>query len=98
MGYYERLLQKDFKGFVAGYDRPEAIPDVYASQLRDNMDMFLAQQVSERGGIDSVILVRASADSLGEMARAYLMLYYADSTREEIVVPMVRRGEQWLMR
>ena len=46
----------------------------------------------EHGGLTEVEALRAKGDT------AYLSLHYADSTREEIVVPMMERNNTWYMR
>ena len=96
--YYENLLHGRFAEYVDGFYRPDSIPDGYRAQLIDNARMFMAQQNDEHHGIKSVSLGRATADTVRNVAHAFLMLSYGDSTKEEVVVPMVRVHGLWMMR
>ena len=96
--YYEQLLQGKYGDFVDAFHRADSIPESYRQQLIDNAKMFIAQQREEHLGIDSVRLVRAQADTARHAANAYLMLCFKDSTREEIVVPLVEHHGVWMMK
>jgi hypothetical protein len=37
-------------------------------------------------------------DSTLNIMQAFLTLYFADSTNEEIVVPMVLQGDTWMLK
>ena len=60
--------------------------------------MYVAQQQKERGGICDVAAVGALVDTARHQGNAFVMLTFADSTREEIVVPMVCYNGVWYMR
>lgn len=96
--YYGCLLDGKYEEFVACMDMSEKVPADYRSQLADNAKMFMAQMREEHKGIDSVLVCRASLDSTACSASVFLMLHYGDSTVEQVVVPMVKRGEVWYMR
>ena len=96
--YYDCLIRGDYESFVDGYCQPERIPDGYRSQLIDNAKMFAAQQQREREGIREVQLLRCTADTATHRAKAFLLLCFGDSTREEVLVPMVEHEGVWMMR
>lgn len=96
--YYDYLLGGNYDAFVDGFYQPDSIPGAYREQLVTNARMFMGQQRQERGGISEVRLVRANADTARHAARAFLLFCYGDSTREEVVVPMVECGGVWMMR
>ena len=96
--YYDYLVEGKYDAYVDGFYRPDSIPASYRSQLMDNVKMFVAQQSEARGGIAGVSLMRATADTARHVGRAFLVLSYADSTKEEIVVPMVEHAGVWMMR
>lgn len=98
--YYDQLLQGDYASFVAGTNGYDSVPGYYKEQLMTGMKQFLAQQKAEHVGIDSVVPLRAKVDTVGKntIAKAFLKLCYADSTKEEIVVPMIKRNDVWYMR
>ena len=96
--YYAYLVEGKCEAWVDGFWQPDSIPGSYRQQLVDNARMYLAQQQEEHGGIDSVNLVRAEADTAHHTGHAYLTLCYRNKEREEIVVPMVLVHGLWMMR
>lgn len=96
--YYENLLHGCYDVFVDGFYRPDSIPSSYRSQLIDNARMYVAQMNDDHHGLARVDLIRATADTARNEGRAFLLLCFADSTREEVVVPMVRIENLWMMR
>lgn len=96
--YYDQLLAGQVEAWVDGFYQPDSLPASYRSQLVDNARMFLATQREEHGGIDSVSLVRCTADTARHTANAFLLLTFGDRTHEEVVVPMVENGGVWMMR
>lgn len=109
--YYEQLLQGDCESFVEGTLQGDTIAPSYKEQLVLNMQMYLEQQ-QEHGGLVAVETLRAKCDTIvlkgiknheGEdstlrVADAFLAVCYADSTKEEIVVPMIEKAKVWYMR
>lgn len=98
--YYDQLLQGDYASFVAGTDGYDSVPGYYREQLLVNMKQFLAQQKKDHSGIDSIVVVRAKLDTVSNriVANAFLKICYADSTKEEVVVPMIKRNDVWMMK
>lgn len=97
-GYYQHLVEGDFEHFLEGRVMADSLPDDYRSQLIDGYSQFLAQQVKARGGINEVRISRAYTDSTQQYTSVLLMLCYADSTTEEVVVPMVEHDGRWMMK
>ena len=96
--YYENLLHGRYDVFVDGFYRHDSIPSSYSSQLIDNARMYVAQMNDDHHGLARVDLIHATADTARNEGRAFLLLCFADSTREEVVVPMVRIENLWMMR
>jgi len=96
--YYDYLIAGDYESFVDGIYQPDAIPEAYRGQLITNARMFMGQQTAERKGIASTQLGRAEVSADGKTADVFIILCYADSTREEIVVPMIEVEGNWMMR
>ena len=96
--YYENLLHGRYDVFVDGFYRPDSIPSSYRSQLIDNARMYVAQMNDDHHGLARVDLIHATADTARNEGRAFLLLCFADSTREEVGVPMVRIENLWMMR
>jgi hypothetical protein len=58
----------------------------------------MVQQQADHGGIVAAEYSRAAIDSTLGVVQVFLLLNYADSTREEIVVPMVEQESVWKMK
>ncbi len=96
--YYDYLLEGKYEAYVDGLYQPDRIPESYRQQLITNAKMFVGEQKEEHRGIDSVKVVTAKADTVKRIGEAYLSICFGDSTREEIVVPMVYHNGVWMMR
>ena len=97
-GYYQHLIDGDYEHFVEGRVMADSLPADYRSQLIDSYSQFLAQQQAARGGIKAVCIARAFTDSTLHYTSVLLTLNYADSTSEEVVVPMVEHNGRWMMK
>lgn len=96
--YYDQLLNGDYASFVDGMNMNDSVVPAYREQLITNMKMFMGQQEQEHKGINNVQTVRAMADSASHTVNAFLLFTYNDSTKEEVVVPMVERNGIWMMK
>lgn len=96
--YYDRLLQGDYNAYVDGTLHGDSVPPAYRQQLVLNMQMFMERQEREHGGISAVTPLRAVMDSSTNSVNAFLTILYADSVREEIVVPMMEREGVWYLK
>lgn len=97
-GYYDLLLEAKYEAYVAGFNQPCSIPKGYHDQLVLNAQMFVEQQQHERQGMKYVEVLKAYADTTRHVADVFLQMAYGDSTKEQIVVPMVEVKGKWKMR
>lgn len=97
-GYYERLIEGNYEGYVDALNYPDSIPPSYRNQLVLNAKLFTEKQKSIHGGWVGVEIADCVIDSSSPTAQAILNLCYADSTREKVVVPMVERDGRWYIR
>lgn len=97
-GYYDLLLEGKYKDFVAGIRQQGRIPQGYHDQLVMNAQMFMEQQQKEHKGIARVDVLNASADTAHHVANVFLSFVYGDSTKEQVVIPMVESHGEWKMR
>lgn len=95
---YEALSQGNYEQFLAARIDGDSIPDDYRAQLLTGYKQFVSQQTNAHGGIALVEALRAQADSTLHVMQVFLALHYADSTHEEIVVPMVEFNGQWKLK
>ena len=104
-GYYDHLIHGEYEQFYEGMDQ-WTLPDgttlsdeaVYRSQMLDNLRQFMARQAQEHRGVLEVRVSNATTDTVQQLTNVFLVLCFADSTNEEIVVPMVERDGAWRMK
>ena len=96
--YYDRLLAGDTEGFLSGKADVDSLPTDYRVQLLKACEQYKQQLDALHGGVASVTVSNVRNDSLQQMMQAFLLLNFKDSTKEEIIVPMVQRGVEWKMR
>jgi len=96
--YYDLLISGRYEDYVAGIHQPDSIPDSYRSQLIDNAKLFMEQQRQEHQGLKEVSVVSAVVGADGHIADVYLLFTFGDGNTEQVLVPMVERGGNWLMR
>lgn len=107
-GYYEHLMRGEYDEFLEGLDKMAYLDSLemigkpslsYRSQLTDNLRQFMAQQEEAHGGIREVQVSNVRKDTLTDYTSVFLILCFNDSTKEEILVPMVERADgRWRMR
>lgn len=97
-GYYDMLLEGRYDEFVEGQNMPHRIPEGYRQQLVLNAKMFVEQQKNEHRGMKAFQILDAKADTAHHIADVYLSVTYGDSTKEQIIVPMVEVEKKWKMR
>ena len=106
--YYEQLIAGDYEGFVEGtLNSQDSLPADFKEQLVLNAKMYVERMQKEHDGIRSVKALRAEVDTLKAhnsdeiaaiTARAFVSLGFADSTNEEVLVPMVLKDDVWYLR
>ena len=95
---YEALLAGDYETFLNGRAYMDSIPESYREQLVVSYKQFVRQQEAAHQGIVSFVPTHVEEDSLLQVMQVFMMVNYADSTHEEIVVPMVEVNGTWLMK
>ena len=104
-GYYDHLIHGEYEQFYEGMDQ-RTLPDgtalsdeaAYRSQMLDNLRQFMARQAQEHRGVLEVRVSNATTDTVQQLTNVFLVLCFADSTNEEVVVPMVERHGAWRMK
>lgn len=96
--YYDSLVQGRYAEYVDGFSNADSLPQSYRDQLVVNAKQFAAQQQSDHGGIADVRIVASRTDSINGRTDVFLLLCFGDSTKEEVVVPMVEHGGVWKMK
>ena len=104
-GYYDHLIHGEYEQFYEGLDH-RTLPDgtalsddaAYRSQMLDNLRQLMAQQEMAHRGVLEVRVSNAATDTVQQLTNVFLVLCFADSTNEEVVVPMVERNGAWRMK
>ena len=96
--YYEYLMKADYKSFAQGTYHAHELPAGYESQLVINAQMYKEHIDSLHKGIAGVQVVKSVADTTRHTANVFLKLKFADSTTQQILVPMVYHKQVWYMR
>ena len=87
--YYDHLLSGRYDQWVSARVGMDSIPDDYRQQLEASAAQFMQQQKAMHEGLQSIEVMRAQPDTSLNLMLVFLQFQYGDSTREEIVVPMV---------
>lgn len=96
--YYDSLAAGHTATFYEGKLKPDTVPESYRRQMMALLQQHNSDEQERHKGIDSVRVSRYRYDDKTQTADVFLTLVYGDRTREEIVVPMVKRDSLWLMR
>ena len=103
--YYDHLIHGEYEQFYEGLDHRTlsdgttlSTDSAYRSQMLDNLRQFMAQQEQAHRGVLEVRVSNAATDTVQQLTNVFLVLCFADSTNEEIVVPMVERHGAWRMK
>ena len=92
---YRHLIEGRYEQYVGCIAYSDSMTDVYRSQMVDLVAQFAAREKKAHGG---VIAAQALRDTVsGDVASVFLEVLFGDSTREEVVVPMVKCGGEWKM-
>ena len=104
-GYYDHLIHGEYEQFYEGLDHRTlsdgttlSTDSAYRSQMLDNLRQFMAHQEQAHRGVLEVRVSNATTDTVQQLTNVFLVLCFADSTNEEIVVPMVERNGAWRMK
>ena len=92
---YEYLLDGRYDRFVDEIAYADSMSDDYRAQMVDLVEEFASSQRVLHG---EMVGVEAVGDTIiDDAAHVYLQLSFADSTSEEVGLPMVKVGKRWKM-
>lgn len=97
-GYYEHLAAGEYDAYLQGVAGCDSAPDDYVAQLRLGAQRYVQRCHQLHHGISEVRVSSVKPDSTLSCTQVFLLLLFADSTREEICVPMVEQNGKWRMR
>ena len=92
---YEYLQKGKYEQFVGEIAYADSMSDDYRAQMVDLVHEYSAMLQRQHGDMTEVTAVGDTI--IGEQAHVYLQITFADSTSEEVGVPMVKVGKKWKM-
>lgn len=92
---YAYLQEGKYERFVGALAYADSMSDDYRAQMVDLVKAFAAKEEKLHGKLLSATVTGDTI--IGEQAHVYLQVTYADSTSEEIGLPMVKVGKKWKM-
>ena len=93
--YYEYLQDGDSRRFVDHMADADVMPETYRSEMEDLVSEYADDLQRQHGGITSITALGDTIE--GDFAHVYLQLAFADSTEEQVGVPMRRIEDEWKM-
>lgn len=94
---YRALIEERWEDYLECTAAADSLPAAIRKERIDMLQEYMAMEHEMRGG-----LLKASAirDTLvgDDHAFVFLKLQWADSTCEEVMVPMIRVGDGWKIR
>ncbi|MCF0194872.1 MAG: hypothetical protein HUK00_06825 [Bacteroidaceae bacterium] len=94
--YYQCLMDSDFNAWIDGTLHGEAYTGEVRQERIDLLRQYLQMEHELRGGICSAKAVRDT--TVEDNSYVFMELAYGDSTKEEILVPVVRQNDTWKMK
>ena len=92
---YEYLKNEKYDKFVDEIAYADSMSEDYREQMVDLLRDYAASETQRHGKLSDV---KVTGDTIiGNQAHVYLQVVYADSTSEEIGLPMVKVGKKWKM-
>ena len=108
LSYYQRLMEGYPDGFQAAKSDNDSLPADYREQRQRIFQQYTHDIEQKHGGLQAVSLSQNAArrdsfriageDQWQQVVYAFLLLQFRDSTQEEIVVPMVQREGEWVLK
>lgn len=95
---YDSLYHGHATYFLSHRLNVDSMPQSYQQQLIEAYDYYVQRMERRHQGVCGVTVSHTQRDNEQAMVQVFLQLAFADSTTERIVVPMVERDGQWMMK
>ena len=92
---YAYLADGKAAKFVEGIAYSDSLPEGYRQEMADLISEHLHSLKLQHGDLSGIKAVGQAVE--GDQGQVYLQLCFADSTCEEIGVPMVKVNGKWFM-
>ncbi len=92
---YEYLKEGRYEDFVSEIAYADSMSEDYRAQMVDLVQEYAETLNRQHGGFSAIA---ATNDTIiGDQAHVFLQVTFADSTSEEVGLPMVRVDKEWKM-
>ena len=98
MAYYELYRSGNYADNVKAMQSCDDKPADFCKQMADALKQHAARIKEEKGGTVSAEFLRTELHAEHSAADAYLSVTYGDSTKEEIVLPLVFWQDKWRLK
>ena len=98
MEYYELYRSGNYAEYVKAMQSCDDKPADFCKQMADALKQHAARIKAEKGGAVSAEFLRTELHAEHSAADAYLSVTYGDSTKEEIVLPLVFWQDKWRLK
>ena len=92
---YEYLQKGKYDKFVGEIAYADSMSEDYRAQMVDLVHEYTANLKLQHGDFTEITAVNDTI--VGDQAHVYLQITFADSTSEEVGVPMVKVDKKWKM-
>ena len=98
MAYYELYRSGNYADYVKAMQSCDDKPADFCKQMADALKQHAARIKAEKGGAVSAEFLRTEMHAEHSAADAYLSVTYGDSTKEEIILPLVFWQDKWRLK
>ena len=98
MAYYELYRSGNYADYVKAMQSCDDKPADFCKQMADALKQHAARIKAEKGGAVSAEFLRTELHAEHSAADAYLSVTYGDSTKEEIILPLVFWQDKWRLK
>lgn len=96
--YYTALINNDYAAYADGMEGKKSLPADYREQFINLSRQYANKLNKTHSGLDTILVSKCMLNKDEDMANVFLELCFNDSTKEAVVVPMVKKDNLWLMK
>ena len=98
MEYYELYRNGNYAEYVKAMQSCDDKPADFCKQMADALKQHAARIKEEKGGTVSAEFMRTELHAEHSACDAYLSVTYGDSTKEEVILPLVFCQDKWRLK
>ena len=95
LNFYNLRLAGRYADYVSAMASCDKATPAYRAHMEKMLRHHTAQVQREKGGVSHVEVLRTELHAGDRLAQVFLQVTYNDSTREEVLFPLVLDGQRW---